>query len=234
VLAVSWVTPGDALRAAAYGLLLVIVFRRALETKRELARSATSQAVEAERERIARDLHDGLAQDLAFIATHGQRLTSELGPDHPLSVAARRALAATRGTILDLSASGAPTTAHALREVAGELAARFSVRVDVQVASHPDAADLEPSEREEVVRIVREAIANAVRHGHAHHISVALDCRGATLRLRVSDDGCGMPEAQPAATRGHGLSTMQARAESLGGQLTVRRSALGGTELEVA
>jgi signal transduction histidine kinase len=234
VLSASWVTPGDALRALAYALLVVIVFQRALETKRHVARDVTLMAVEAERERIARDLHDGLAQDLAFIATHGQRLSSELGPDHPLSIAASRALAVARGAITDLSASGAPNTGAALRQVADELAARFSVRVDVEIAEDPSGADLQRSEREEVVRIAREAIANAVRHGRAHHITVSLDCRGESLRLRVSDDGIGMPEALPSSSSGHGLPTMQARAESLGGHLTVRRSALGGTELEVA
>jgi signal transduction histidine kinase len=237
VLAATWLTPGDALRAGAYGLLLVIVFQRALETKRHLARAATLRVVEAERERIARDLHDGLAQDLAFIAAHGQRLSSELGPDHPLSVAARRALAATRGTIVDLSASGAESTGEALRQVADELAKRFAVQVDVHVAEDPSGVDLRSSEREEVVRIAREAIVNAVRHGRARHITVSLDCRGETLRLRVSDDGVGIPDAIPAvpsASGGHGLPTMQARAESLGGQLTVRRNPLGGTELEVA
>jgi signal transduction histidine kinase len=234
VLAASWVTPGDGLRAVAYALLVVTVFQRALQTKRHLARQATIMAVDAERERIARDLHDGLAQDLAFIAAHGQRLSSELGPDHPLSVAAKRALATTRGAIVDLSATDAPTAGAALKQVADELAERFSVRVDVEIAEAQSGADLEPAEREEVVRIAREAIVNAVKHGRAHHITVSLDCRGQTLRLRVSDDGIGMPEALPSSSSGHGLPTMQARAESLGGQLTVRRSALGGTELEVA
>ena len=238
VLAPSWVTPADALRAAAYALLLTVAFRRCSQTRNQIEQAAAHAAVDAERERIARDLHDGLAQDLAFIATHGQRLTSELGPDHPLSIAAKRALATTRGAIVDLSASSAPTAGAALRQVANELGARFDVRVNVKVAADPhdfDAAGLHATEREEVVRIAREAIVNAVRHGGAHEIEVSLDCRGSKLLLRVSDDGCGIeePAERSTSSSGFGLPTMQARAESLGGHMTARRSALGGTELEV-
>ena len=240
VLAANWVTPDDGLRAAAYALLLAVALRRCSQTRHQIEQAAAHAAVDAERERIARDLHDGLAQDLAFIAIHGQRLASELGPDHPLSIAAKRALATTRGAIVDLSASSAPTTGAALREVANELAARFDVSVNVQVAADAhdsDAAGLHASEREEVVRIAREAIVNAVRHGGARQIEVSLDCRGAKLLLRVSDDGCGIeePAARPASASGggFGLPTMQARAESLGGHMTARRGALGGTELEV-
>ena len=62
-----------------------------------------------ERRRIARDLHDGLAQDLAFIAAHGDQIAREAGEEHPLAIAARRALALSRGAIADLSASDAPS-----------------------------------------------------------------------------------------------------------------------------
>lgn len=236
VLAANTVTADDGLRAVAYALLLTVAFRRSARSKHQTAQAAANAAVGAERERIARDLHDGLAQDLAFIAMHGQRLTSELGTDHPISVAARRALATTRGAIVDLSASNAATAGAALRQVAKELGARFDVQVNVKIAADPedvDAGGLRASEREEVVRIAREAIVNAVRHGRARRIDVDLDCRGAKLLLRVSDDGCGISEALPSSTSGFGLPTMQARAESLGGHLTARRGALGGTELEV-
>jgi signal transduction histidine kinase len=236
MLAANWATSGDALRAAAYALLLVVAFRRCVDAKRQVAQSAARAAVETERVRIARDLHDGLAQDLAFIVNQGQRLTSGLGPDSPVSMAARRALEATRGVIVDLSATDAPTTGAALRRVAAQLGERFEVQVDVHITADPgdaDAARLPAPEREEVVRIAREAIVNAIRHGRAGHIEVALDCRGGSLLLRVSDDGCGMPEQVPVSSGGFGLPTMHARADSLGGHLTARRAARGGTELEV-
>ena len=229
--AADWLTPAVGMRIGAYGLLLAVAFRKDARLRQEMEWSAIS----AERQRIARDLHDGLAQDLAVIAAHGPHLVSELGPDHPLVIAAERSLAASRGAIVDLSASEAPTTGAALREVADELEARFGVQVNVQVKPDNRRAgknDLERTEREEVVRIAREAIVNAVWHGGAHRIDVELDYRGPDL-LRVSDDGCGIGESAMRSRYGFGLLTMRARAESIGGRLRARRRANGGTELEV-
>lgn len=201
----------------------------------ELRLEAKLAAARAERQRIARDLHDGLAQDLAIIAAHGPQLACDLGPEHPLVIAARRILAASRGATIDLSASEAPTTGAALRQVADELEARFAVRVNVRIK--PDTGqrgeyELDPAEREEVVRIAREAIVNAVLHGGAHRIDVELDTRGPDL-LRVSDNGCGIGATPTRSRYGFGLPTMRARAESIGGRLVARRKADGGTELEV-
>ena len=82
------------------------------------------------------DLHDGLAQDLACIAAQGQRLGSELGPGHPLMIAARNALATSRGVIADLSASTAPTTEAALRIIGDEQAEQDWIDPDAN--GHPD------------------------------------------------------------------------------------------------
>ena len=184
-----------------------------------------------ERTRLARDLHDGLAQDLAFIAVSAQRLEPDLGPQHPLVIAARRALDASRGLIADLAARSAPTTAAALALVADELGRRFDVRVEVSVTALADQADLSPPEREEIVMIAREAIVNAITHGHAQLIDVTLDLEGKRPLLLVRDDGGGVLSGAPQG--GFGVPTMRARAEGLGGLLVMRRGAGGGTELEV-
>src|SRR6201999_1458865 len=138
-----------------YGLLLATSLRLYRRSQDQVARDAVS----AERLRIARDLHDGLAQDLAFIAAHSERLAREFGDDHPLAIAATRALAASRGQIVDLEASHASSTEAALREVASEISFRHGVNVSVMV---DDGEHHERSERErtELVRIAREAIAN--------------------------------------------------------------------------
>jgi signal transduction histidine kinase len=225
----DWVTPSDALRVAGYGLLLataVGMYRRSVD---QVARDAVS----AERLRIARDLHDGLAQDLAFIAAHSERLAREFGADHPLAIAASRALAASRGQIVDLEASTASSTEAALRTVAAELSARHNVNVKVMV---DDAVSTERGERErtELVRIAREAIANAVRHGGARNVTVRLGSRRDDLLLRVSDDGCGFAGAgKDTAGSGLGMRTMRARAKSVGGRLVTRSGKSGGAEVEV-
>jgi signal transduction histidine kinase len=212
-------------------------------------RAETAAAVADERRRLARDLHDGIAQDLAFIAAYGEQLAGDLGATHPLVVASRRALAASREVILDLSStstsdfsctpaldlSGKSTASvgEALRAVSEELSARHSVKIVVEA----DDADVAGREREEVVRIAREAMVNAIKHGAARTIVTTLSGNGSGLSLVIEDDGCGLDPA-PRRTQGegqigHGLRTMRERATAIGGQLTIRRRAEGGTAVEV-
>ena len=230
----DWVTPSDALRVAGYGLLLATAVGMYRRSQVQVARDAVS----AERLRIARDLHDGLAQDLAFIAAHSERLAREFGADHPLAIAATRALAASRGQIVDLEASHASSTEAALRAVAGELSSRFKVNVKVVVddTARTERTEHERTEHErtELVRIAREAIANAVRHGGARNVTVRLGSRRDDLLLRVSDDGCGFGLAgKDTAGTGLGMRTMRARAKSVGGRLVTRTRESGGAEIEV-
>jgi signal transduction histidine kinase len=230
--AVDWVTPGDGLRVAAYGMLLAVALRRYVRTGQETARAALTE----EREWIARDLHDGLAQDLAFIGIQAQALESQLGPEHPLMLAARSALAVSRGMIVDLAARSTPTTAAALRLVAAELELRFRVHVHVTVVADTGQGgprEPAPAEREHLVRIAREAITNAVQHGGATHVNVVLDCQASDQLLLVSDNGSGITQSALKANGGFGLPAMQARAASLGGRLRTQPGEDGGTRLEV-
>ena len=225
----GWITPRDGLRLTAYLLVVASAFSRYMRTRDDQTRAAIS----SERERIARDLHDGLAQDLACIATQSQRLDARLGPDHPLVVATRHAQAASRGAITDLWASTAPSTEAALRLIADELEHRYALEVQVRIEpvdALSGERDLAPSSREHLVRIAREAIVNAAVHGTARHVDVVLQRQGNDLLLRVSDDGRGITDSRQL---GFGLRTMHARAASLGGRLTAHRRADGGTELEL-
>jgi signal transduction histidine kinase len=228
----DWVVPADALRVCAYGLLLLASVRLYRKSQAETARDALA----AERRRIARDLHDGLAQDLAFIALHSERLAADYGADHPLAIAAQRALATSRGQIVDLEASHAPTTEAAIREVAAEFGSRFGVEVSVTVDRPDSTADAEPADndRSELVRITREAIANAVRHGGAGRVDVKLGSHGADVLLRISDDGCGFAGStgQTAGT-GLGLRTMRQRALRLGAELRSGQGESGGAAIDV-
>ncbi|MGZ4195110.1 MAG: sensor histidine kinase [Solirubrobacteraceae bacterium] len=231
-MAPDWVTARDGLRLAAYALLAVAALTRYEETRRK----QTAATLAAERNRIARDLHDGLAQDLAYIALQGQRLSNELGAEHPLTLAARRAVAASREVIVDLAASTASSTDAAIRDVADELAARFGIDIDISVLdAAPELAsnELDPVRREHVVRIVREAVVNAARHGAARHVAVVFDRGGDQLKLRVSDDGQGVGQTKLHVRNGHGLHMMRARAAALGGAMTARRRREGGVEIEV-
>ena len=228
--ATNWITPREGLRLAAYAMLLASAYWEYARAHRAEALAAIS----SERERIARDLHDGLAQDLACIAAQGQRLGAELKPEHPLMVAARNALATSRGVIADLSASNAPTTEAALRLIADDLRHRYGLEIEIWVemtAGLGGSTDLDLVDREHIVRIAREAIVNAALHGRARRVDVVLSgTGGGDLVMRITDDGWGITDTHGS---GMGLRTMRARAAALGGHLSAHAGPAGGTQLEL-
>ena len=195
------------------------------------ARGRAGQAATlAERRRVARDLHDGLAQDLAFIVANSGALERAMGAGHPVTVAASRALAISRSTISQLSAPTGANTRQCLETVAHEQQERFGISVAVEVDVE---RKLEPHARDHMSRIVREAIANAARHGGAKHVLVWLAPCAAGLALRVWDDGSGIGAGTPGSfVEGFGLRSMRERAASMGGSLSVHHPLTGGTRLE--
>ena len=217
--------------APAEGLWLVAFCFMSLGAHHQLAlqrRRTASALADRDRQRLVRDLHDTICQDLAFIVAHGARIAAEHGDDHPMAIAAGRALAASRGVIAELSASDAPSTQQALRRVADELARRFAITVDVRA----QCVTLQPEDRDAIVRIVREAIVNAAKHGHAQNVFVSLEAAERSLVLRVRDDGRGLEPLQR-RREGFGMGIMRERASELGGRLEARTREDGGTELEV-
>jgi signal transduction histidine kinase len=189
--------------------------------------------VAEERRRIARDLHDGLAQELAFIANQvalveqGEASSSSM---EQLGAAARRALTESRRAIRALG-SGDEPLAVALAHVAEEVALRERLRLHLALDPGIDAG---PSECDALVRIVSEAITNAGRHGHASAVTVELS-NGDGYRLRVSDNGIGF---DPVGLSGHqggfGLVSMRERAAMLGADFVIRAGQGRGATIEVA
>jgi signal transduction histidine kinase len=150
----------------------------------ELERQATSE----ERRRVARDLHDGLAHELAFIASKARRsgAPSEM---KELSGAADRALDEARRAITVLSLSAPQSLVTAVTQTAEDLGARLDVPVlvdlDEQVQVDADVA-------EQLLRIVREGLTNAAVHAEAHYVTVSLRQEvDHGYRLVIADDGRG-------------------------------------------
>ncbi|MGZ4273263.1 MAG: sensor histidine kinase [Solirubrobacteraceae bacterium] len=194
----DWVTPREGARLAAFALLLGGACFRYAKVQRRHAYAAIC----SERERIARDLHDGLAQDLACVNMTAQRLDCNLGPEHPVMLATRDALAELRGMIADLTASTVPSSEAAVRMIARELGRRLDV--EVHVRTEPDAGSavdggLDLGPRDDLIRSAREAILHAAVRGDARHVDVALVRRAGGLVVHVSDDARGIPEPRPAA-----------------------------------
>ena len=192
-------------------------------------------AVECERRRIARDIHDSLAQDLAFIAARVRVLerdpTASVRLDH-LAIAATRALEHSRTTISTLTRPLDEPLDAALARNATEVAERHGGHADLHL--QPGVV-VPPATRESLVMILREAVANAMRHGRAGSVDVSLS-QQSWLRLRVTDDGRGFDAAARAAgsDAAFGLQSMEERAQALGGGLVVRSAPGAGTTIEVA
>ena len=191
-------------------------------------------AVERERRRIARDIHDSLAQDLAFIAARVRALerdpTASVRLDH-LAIAATRALEHSRTTISTLTRPLDEPLDAALARNATEVAERHGGHADLHL--QPGVV-VPPATRESLVMILREAVANAMRHGRAGSVDVSLS-QQSWLRLRVTDDGRGFDAAARAAgsDAAFGLQSMEERAQALGGGLVVRSAPGAGTTIEV-
>ena len=226
----DFVYVGDVFRLAFYLTLLVGAAREIHAYQRQLA----ELAVLDERRRMAWDLHDGLAQDLAFIVSQSRTMAKEEGSPKRLghlAGVAERALEESRAAISALTSPLDEPFATTLRRAAEQVAERYGARVRVNV--QPDV-ELAPAMRQGLARIVREATSNAVRHGGAREIDVSLSS-GAEVRLRVADDGSGFDPAaaRPSAGGGFGLISMRERAEALAGELRVTSRRGAGAEIEV-
>jgi signal transduction histidine kinase len=221
----DYVYTGDLFALAFHLVLLVGAARQIHAYHRDLAQMAVME----ERRRIARDLHDGLAQDLAFIVSQSRGSSAAARLDQ-LASAAERALDDSRAAIAALTRPLDEPLDAALARAADEAAHRYGARASLQLEPRVDvAAPL----REAMLRVAREAIANATRHGGAKIVTVSLS-RGADLRMAIADDGCGFDASAPPRRSGggFGLISMRERVEAVGGTLTVDSAAGRGTTLE--
>ena len=178
------------------------------------------------------DLHDGVAQELAFIATQTRWFLRQ--PDDPAPLgqimdAVERALDESRSAIAALSRPIDEPLDRALGHAALDIANRVGARLHLDLARD---VEVSPDWRDALLRISREAVANAVRHGRARTISVQLR-QGDSVSLRVTDDGDGFDLSAPRSSQSFGLTSMRERAESLGGEFTIASTPGSGTTVEV-
>jgi signal transduction histidine kinase len=219
----GWLYTGDFLRTGCYLLLLV-------GAAREIGRYWEQQprlAVVADRRRLARELHDGVVQELGFIRSEARGLADQES-GRRISESARRGLEEARAAVEELDRGDDETLSLQLHRVARELGEQYdaNVVVDLDVSVRVDRA-----QAHDLVRIAREAVGNAVRHGDAAHVIVGLTRDQDGRRLVVHDDGAGFdPEA---GTSGYGLTSMRDRAAGLPGELTIRSSTGRGTTVTV-
>jgi signal transduction histidine kinase len=223
------------------GLGLALTFIRALdvfdvETTRRIESMEQQQILNAERERIGRDLHDGAIQAVysAGLLVESARNLAE--PESLLATRLDRSLDALDRAIRDLrrnlgelQAAPGPSLPDGLRQLAAD--PRFSSLVDVKLTLDlPGDDPVVPSRADHVVAIVQEALANVVRHARARRVLITAAGAGDRLVVTVQDDGAGLP-AQIEA--GFGLRNMRDRARLLGGELEVSGARGKGTSVRL-
>jgi signal transduction histidine kinase len=221
----EYVSQGDFLRVLSYGVLLAGVWRA-------IRFAEFGRAVAEERARVAREIHDGLAQYLFAISTHVSMLESETPPAGTVASLKKAAAAAqqeARFAILALSsASGTAPFDSALRRYVDILTADGELEVELEI---DPGLSLAPDEQIEVFRIIQEGLANVRKHAHARRAEVRIEHDGAQRVVVVRDDGEGFAGAEQ--DTGQGLKNLRSRAASIGGALALRSTPGRGTALEV-
>jgi len=215
------------------------IFREIGERKR--LEAEVLQASEREQRRIAQDLHDGLAQQLAGVSCLSHALKRDLQKNTPEHAAKAERIS----NLLDLAVAESRTLARCLYPIAPEpnglmlalehlansatdmfkVACEFDCPRPVAIKNYSLASDL--------YRIAQEAVINSIRHGRAQRVEIALSSRPERIILRVRDNGIGV-ETLDLLTRqkaGIGVRTMNYRAGKLGGALAFHKNAGGGLEL---
>jgi PAS domain S-box-containing protein len=205
-----------------------------------LAKTARQSAVLEERNQLAAEIHDALAQSFTGISMQlgvaGEQLAAKQGD--PLcqiqraNEIAKFGLAEARRSILSLSSSaieesGLTTTLQRLVEhsnIAGRL------RCDFRSDNIPEER-LPPRVQHELLRFAQEAISNAVRHAKPTVVTVTLRWEAPNLRLQVKDNGSGISKASLQKSEGFGLSNMRTRASQIDGKLAIHTDAGHGTSI---
>lgn len=215
----------------------------AVENSR-LREEVETLAILTERERIAREMHDGLGQVLGYVNTKAQAVreflragNTEVAVQHmeQLETAARETYDDVREAILALGSSDAGKPFFdSLSDYAGRFSEMSGLPVEIERTGDPNGFN--PQTEVQLLRIVQEALANARKHSFADRVVVQTSFTAEGWTISVEDDGVGFDPGNPA--RGpwphFGLQSMRERASSIGARFDVRSSPGRGTRIEVA
>jgi signal transduction histidine kinase len=247
VVATGIVTSTDGLRLGFYAILFMGIvaelgadyraLRRANIELRRLRDVDAANAALAERTRLAREIHDGLAQDLWYAKLKQGRLTQNASLDAEARTSAGEvldaidsALAEARQAVMAMRVdpSAASSLEEVLRSYVEDFADRFGVRAEFEADG--SLPRLPARTEAEVLRIVQEALNNVRRHADATLVRVLSERNGSTARITVTDNGRGFDPSDVAAAS-YGLRGMRERAELVGATLDVWSRDRDGTRI---
>ncbi len=211
------------------------------QTRDELARANHAAGAMAERERMAREIHDTLAQGMTSIVMLAQAAQAELAAGRPtvklaaIEDTARENLAEARALVAAFTpvALAESTLTEVLRRQAERFRAETGVDVQVRLdLPDEDVAALPAGQQVVLLRAAQEALANVRKHAAAEHVLITLGTSAGDVRIEICDDGRGF---EPAAVTGSGfgLAAMRGRVEESGGTVEVESTPGRGTRVQV-
>lgn len=222
-------------------LILLPIYRRLEEADARLRATEIAQAVSEERERLARELHDGVSQALFFLNVKATALeralgASDLDPARKAAAEITRAVQDTsrhvRDAIFDLRTSPEPGQPLAtwVRAYVHRFAEIHGVAGRVEESGNAVELPLESEFR--AMAIVREALHNVAKHAYARSVAVRLDWAAHGISMAITDDGRGVPEPVPGPAQGrYGLAALREHARAAGGTVRVTPGPDGGTSV---
>ncbi len=206
----------------------------------QMARLERQRAIEVERTRIARDLHDEMGARLTQISLLSARAleanAAQASAVEPLAQVQRaaHALASTLDEIVWATSPQHDTVAafgDHLSHYAVEALASGGVRCRLEVPTLLPAAELPSGHRFRLMMVVKEVLTNVLRHARATEVRIRLALEGATLAVTLRDDGCGF--AEPSKARRNGIGNMHERMREIGGTCEISSTVGGGTTVEL-
>jgi len=205
-------------------------------TERLLLQKQVLEISEAERQRVGRDLHDSLGGTLAGAALMGKALAKTLRAQAiPEAALAEEVVQCLNQSIIETRAIAhglcpVELTRTGLHSGLAEFAANISRQAGVSCQWRVDAGTEvdDAFVAAHLFRIVQESVHNALRHGQARNIAIAMTRKGELVSLEIRDDGSGLPN-DLSVVKGLGMRTMKFRADIIGAEFSVRRGERGGT-----
>jgi len=215
--------------------------RRMADEKADFAQSAHKAAVIEERQRLARDLHDAVSQQLFALTMMSEAAVKQLDKNpemaktyiQEVAAAALKAQTEMRALLLhlrpvELSGEPLPVGIHKLiKELKERSPIQFHVSID-------ESLELSSSAEEHVFRIVQESLSNILRHANATEVTLKFTKRNNELFVHIADDGDGFDvDVDSQRKTSYGLKTMRERSEEIGGTFSLKSIKGEGTYIDI-
>ena len=228
---IQWQRIGNLVIEVSSEVSEVLALRKMIgDQKSELAIAYRKRAMAVERERIARNLHDTVIQNLyatsLSLSIAGRRAQREVGRAINVAIdSLADVISEIRREILDVETRRASPLRLLLEDALIPILLPTNTRLDLRI----DAPDLQDDITRHIRAVCVEGTSNAVRHGHASLVAISIELTDHDLVVSISDDGIGIPEE---VTLHNGLHNMRERAESLGGNMEMTTDKNKGTTVK--